>query len=100
MKGFGGGYPEGALSRLGLDPIECYRFALSQPVATQVMGVLNEDQLRQNVKAARDFKPMSQQEQQDLLDRVKTEATDGRFERFKSTSEFDGPHHKRQHGFV
>jgi hypothetical protein len=43
---------------------------------------------------------MSQQEQQDLLDRVKTEATDGRFERFKSTSEFDGPHHKRQHGFV
>ena len=100
MKGFGGGYPDGALSRLGLDPVECYRYALSQPVATQVMGVLNLDQLRQNLTAARDFKPMSALEQQELLDRVKTEATDGRFERFKSTSEFDGPHHKRQHGFA
>jgi hypothetical protein len=27
-------------------------------------------------------------------------AGDGRFERFKSTKEFDGPHHRRQHGFA
>lgn len=100
MKGFGGGYPDGALARLGLDPVECYRYALSQPVATQVMGVLNGEQLRQNLSAARDFRPMPAAEQQDLLDRVRAEATDGRFERFKSTSEFDGPHHKRQHGFA
>ena len=99
MKGFGGGYPDGALSRLGLDPVECYRFALSQPVATQVIGVTSIEQLRQNVAAAHG-PAMSAPEQQDLLDRVRTEATDGRFERFKSTSEFDGPHHKQQHGFA
>jgi len=27
-------------------------------------------------------------------------AGDGRFERFKSTSEFEGPHHRKQHGFA
>jgi uncharacterized protein len=100
MKGFGGGYPDGALSKLGLGPVECYRFALSQPVSTQVMGVTSIEQLRENLTAANDFPPMSAQEQQDLIDRVKTEATDGRYERFKSTSEFDGPYHKRQHGFA
>ena len=100
MKGFGGGYPDGALAKLGLDPVDCYRFALSQPVATQVIGVINLEQLRQNIAVARDFKPMSAAEQKDFIERVKPEASDGRFERFKSTSEFDGPHHKRQHGFA
>ena len=48
---------------------------------------------------ARDFRPMSQEERQKLLARVKEEAGDGRHELFKSTKNFDGPHHRRQHGF-
>jgi hypothetical protein len=31
---------------------------------------------------------------------VKPFATDGRFEQFKSTQTFDGPVHRRQHGFT
>jgi hypothetical protein len=35
-----------------------------------------------------------------LLDRVKPVASDGRFESSKSTQLFDGPYHRRQHGFA
>ena len=35
-----------------------------------------------------------------LLARVKTVATDGRFEWSKSTQNYDGPYHRRQHGFA
>jgi hypothetical protein len=34
-----------------------------------------------------------------MLDRVREVAGDGRFELFKSAQSFDGPHHRRQHGF-
>ncbi len=35
-----------------------------------------------------------------LRERVKEESGDGRHELFKSTKRFDGPHHRKQHGFV
>ena len=57
------------------------------------------EQLQQNVALARGFKPLSAAEQAALADKVKPFATDGRFEQFKSTQNFDGPVHRRQHGF-
>ena len=35
-----------------------------------------------------------------LLAKVKAQAGDGRHERFKSTIDFDGPYHRKQHGFA
>jgi aryl-alcohol dehydrogenase-like predicted oxidoreductase len=101
MKGLGGGYPEGALVGKGiLTAEEGYRFALSQPIASQVMGITSMSQLRQNLDIVRSFVPMTQQEQSELLGRVYEPATDGRFETFKSTNAHDGPHHRKQHGFA
>ena len=97
MKGFGGG--DGIAKQAGLTSAEAYRFALSQPVATQVVGMTTMEQLQQNVALARDFTPLSEAEQNALAARVKDVATDGRFELFKSTQTFDGPHHRKQHGF-
>jgi aryl-alcohol dehydrogenase-like predicted oxidoreductase len=97
MKGFGGG--NGIARGAGLTAAEAYRYALSQPVASQVVGMVGLDQLKQNVALARDFKPMSDAEKTALLDRVRDVAGDGRFELFKSSQTFDGPHHRRQHGF-
>jgi aryl-alcohol dehydrogenase-like predicted oxidoreductase len=97
MKGFGGG--NGIARGAGLTAAEAYRYALSQPVASQVVGMVSLDQLKQNVALARDFKPMSDAEKTALLDRVRDVAGDGRFELFKSSQTFDGPHHRRQHGF-
>jgi aryl-alcohol dehydrogenase-like predicted oxidoreductase len=97
MKGFGGG--NGIAREAGLSPEEAYRFALSQPVASQVVGMTTMEHLQQNVALARNFKPLSEGEQSTLAERVKPVATDGRFEQFKSTQNFDGPVHRRQHGF-
>jgi hypothetical protein len=58
------------------------------------------EQLKAIVALARNFEPMSQADQTALTDRVKEVAGDGRFERFKSTQMFDGPVHRRQHGFT
>ena len=49
---------------------------------------------------ARNFEAMPDAEQEALLARVRTEAGDGRYETFKSTNEFDGPHHRKQHEFA
>ena len=97
MKGFGGG--NGIAGKAGLTAAEAYRYALSQPVASQVVGITSMEQLRENVALARDFTPLSEAEQTALTNRVRDVAGDGRFELFKSTQMFDGPVHRRQHGF-
>jgi aryl-alcohol dehydrogenase-like predicted oxidoreductase len=98
MKGFGGG--PGILAQAGLTAAEAYRYALSQPVASLVVGVTSMEQLQAIVKLARNFTPMADVEQKALTDRVKDVAADGRFELFKSTQMFDGPVHRKQHGFA
>ena len=98
MKGFGGG--NGIARQAGLSVEEAYRFALSQPIASQVVGMTSFEQLQQNIAMARSFKPLPESEQSALAERVRPFATDGRFEQFKSTQNFDGPVHRRQHGFA
>jgi uncharacterized protein len=98
MKGFGGG--NGIARQAGIGPEEAYRYALSQPVASQVVGMTTLEQLEQNIALARGFTPLSDAEQAALAEKVKPLATDGRFEQFKSTQNFDGPVHRRQHGFT
>jgi predicted aldo/keto reductase-like oxidoreductase len=101
MKGLAGGtHPNGRLlEKMNLTADQCYRYALSLPVASQVVGITSMDQLKQDVAMARNFKPMPDTEKNVLLTRVKGEAGDGRHELFKSAKVYDGPHHRRQHGF-
>lgn len=98
MKGFGGG--DGIASRAGLTAAEAYRYALSQPVATQVVGIVSAQQLKEDIELARNHTPMSDTERTTLLARVREVASDGRYEQFKSTQNFDGGHHRKQHGFA
>jgi uncharacterized protein len=100
MKGYGGSSPEGIMAKSGLAIADAYRYSLSQPVSAQVVGLMSLDQLKQAVALARSFTPMSAPDQAALRDRVKDVAGDGRYELFKSTVVFDGPHHRKQHGFV
>lgn len=100
MKGLAGGWPQGRLiSHARLTVEECYRYCLSLPVAVQVMGINTMEHLKADVALARNFKPMTAQEKQALLARVKDAAGDGRHELFKSTKNYDGPHHRKQHDF-
>jgi predicted aldo/keto reductase-like oxidoreductase len=98
MKGLGGG--EGRfVARVGLTAEECYRYCLSLPIAVQVCGITNMQQLKADIALARNFKAMPAAEQQTLVSKVRDVATDGRHELFKSTKNYDGPHHRKQHGF-
>jgi aryl-alcohol dehydrogenase-like predicted oxidoreductase len=97
MKGYGG---NGIIAQSGLSAAEAYRYALSLPVSTQVVGLASMDHLKEAVAVARSFTPLSASEKSALLARVKDSAGDGRYELFKSTVTFDGVHHRKQHGFA
>ncbi len=103
MKSLGGGGAAGSGIIPGATDIsaeECIRYALSQPVSSLVCGMRNTEELQQNIRIARSFKPMSTTEQDAMRARTKEIAGDGRLELFKSTQNFDGPHHRKQHGFM
>jgi uncharacterized protein len=55
------------------------------------------DVLKQNIGIARAFRPLTGDELQALLARIKPVAGDGRHERFKSTQAFDSVYHQQQH---
>ena len=78
---------------------EALRYSLSQAICSLVVGIDSMQVLKQDIAIARNFKPLEGEELAKLLARVKPVATDGRHERFKSTQVFDGPYHRKQHGF-
>lgn len=101
MKSLGGGGSRGEIpTETPLSHEECRRYALSLPVSTLVVGILSMEELRAEIKIGRGFKPMSDERKAVLLSKVADVAGDGRHERFKSTQQFDGAHHRRQHGFA
>jgi len=79
---------------------EARNFALSQRIASLVVGIDSMDVLRQDLETARRFPALNAQQLEQLSERVRTVASDGRHERFKSTQVFDGPYHRVQHGFA
>ncbi|MBD2103652.1 aldo/keto reductase [Leptolyngbya sp. FACHB-261] len=78
---------------------EALRYALSLPVATVVSGIDSLEVLRQNLAIARGLQPMTQTEKQALRDRCARYASDGRFELFKTSKQFDADEGRLQHGF-
>jgi len=101
MKSLAGGAPRGRIpTATGVSARDSIRYALSLPVSSLVVGIQSMEDLKQDVEIARGFQPMPDAEKTALVARVKDEAGDGRHELFKSTQSFDGPHHRRQHGFA
>jgi predicted aldo/keto reductase-like oxidoreductase len=84
---------------LGLTAAQCRTYALSLPISTLVCGIQTQENLEQDLAIAREFSPMSETERQALLDGVYEEATDGRYEWFKSMQTYDSQYHRDQHGF-
>ncbi len=81
-------------------PDEAIRYSLSQPISSLVVGIDSLEILKQDVKIAREFKPLEGAELEALLNRIRPLAGDGRFEEFKSMQTYDGPYHREQHGFA
>ncbi len=87
MKTFGDG---NILRSNTVQPIEALHYGLTQPVSVIITGIDNTQTLDQAFEAARTFKPMTETEISSLLARTATAASEGRFEPFKTTAQFDG----------
>jgi predicted aldo/keto reductase-like oxidoreductase len=83
----------------GLTAEECRTYALSLPISTLVCGIESEENIRQDVAIARGFVQASAEQLDDLRERVREHATDGRYEWFKTTQYYDSKVHRVQHGF-
>src|ERR1051326_931860 len=74
-------------------PIECLHYALTLPTSVVINGCESMERLDQAFEAARTFKPMSQAAISKLLAKTEQAAMTGKYEPFKTTSQFDGTAH-------
>ncbi len=92
----GGGIPESKV----ITAEEAMRYCFSLPVSTVVSGMDSIAVARRNFRLAASFKPYHAGEMDALRQRARAVAGDGRFERYKTTQDFDGPHGREAHGFA
>jgi predicted aldo/keto reductase-like oxidoreductase len=97
MKSLGGN--GSIIAKAGVTIDQALGYVFSLPIATLVSGIDSEKVLDQNLKVVRGYSPMSEIERHALEQKYIQVAGDGRFELFKSTTQFDGPVHRKQHGF-
>src|SRR3954462_2990694 len=97
MKSLGGN--GNIVTKAGVPVEDALRYVLSLPISTLVSGIDSEKVLDQNLKIVREFKPLAPDERARIEQSTFKVAGDGRFELFKSSKAFDGPVHRKQHGF-
>ena len=78
---------------------EALRYAMSLPVSTTITGIDSLEVLHQNLRIAQNFTPMTESEMNELRDRCRQDAADGRFELYKLSLKFDNPEARLAHGF-
>jgi len=69
---------------------ECLRYALSLPASVVITGCESLENLEQALRVGRDFRPLSDEERRDLLERTQPHAENGRLETYKTTDQHDG----------
>ena len=73
-----------------VNAIECLHYAMNLPTSVVITGCESMENLEQALTAARTFKPMSEDEVNNLLSRTAKPASRGEYELFKTTSIYDG----------
>ena len=78
---------------------DALRYAMSLSVCTTVCGIESMRILRQHLRIAREFSPMSARERRRYEAGLADAALDGRFELYKTSAEHEGDVGRQQHGF-
>jgi aryl-alcohol dehydrogenase-like predicted oxidoreductase len=71
-------------------PLECLHYALNLPASVVITGCESLERLEQALQAVDSFTPLGAAEVQAILAKTKEAAMTGKYERFKTTQEFDG----------
>ena len=87
MKSLGSG---SILQSKTVTAIECLHYALNLPTSTVIAGMESMARLDQAFEAVRTFKPMTPEELATLLAKTADAAATGNYERFKTSTGFDG----------
>ena len=83
-----------------LKPEEALRYCFSLPVSTVLCGMENSAVLKKNLKLTAGFNPFHAGEMDAMRQKSRPVAGDGRFERYKTTQEFDALSGRIAHGYV
>lgn len=70
--------------------IECLHYAMNLPTSVVITGCESMKNLEQALTAARTFKPLTDEQVNDILGRTAKAAARGEYELFKTTSVYDG----------
>jgi predicted aldo/keto reductase-like oxidoreductase len=87
MKSMGSGI---ILDSKTVSAVDCLHYAMNLPTSVVITGCDSMGVLEQAISAALSFEPMEPAQVTALLDRTRDAAKDGRFERFKTSTQFDG----------
>lgn len=71
-------------------PVECLHYAMNLPTSVVITGCDSMNILQQALDTARSFKPMSHKEVAALLSKTSAAASEGEYEQYKTTHNFDG----------
>jgi predicted aldo/keto reductase-like oxidoreductase len=74
-------------------PMECLHYAMSLPTSVVINGCDSLERLEQGLHAARTFRPLTEQELAALSARTAAAGREGKFEPFKTGTQFDGTSH-------
>jgi aryl-alcohol dehydrogenase-like predicted oxidoreductase len=81
----------GAIPQAGLvTATECLHYSLNLPTTVVINGCDSMDRLEQALEAARSFKPLTSSQVSALLEKTREASLSGRYERFKTSTDFDG----------
>lgn len=87
MKAFGDHF---VLESKTVTPIEGLHYCLNLPIAVQIAGIDSQKVLDQAFDAVKTFKPMTESQVAQLLDKTREAAQGGKFELYKISPHFDG----------
>ncbi|WP_394850010.1 aldo/keto reductase [Pendulispora brunnea] len=87
MKSMGSGI---LLESKTVTPVECLHYAMNLPTSVVITGCDSMGVLEQAISAAISFKPMDKAEVAALLEKTRAAAAEGKYEKFKTSEQFDG----------
>jgi predicted aldo/keto reductase-like oxidoreductase len=79
-----------------VEPLECLHYAMSLPTSVVITGCDSVKLVEQAVTAARTFQPLSETQVAALLAKTKDAAQNGEYEKYKTSTNFDGTTHNPQ----
>ena len=85
MKSLVGGFDR-ISSRVKINAELCRRYSMSLPVSTLICGMQNLEEMRMMIDIARDFKPLTEEKINELLDKAALAAQNGEAEYYKDAS--------------